>query len=61
MVTKCALQACVAIFQVLLNNDFPFKLGPKVFGLLLDVFLFRNFSVLSFIRSYQVRCYRFLA
>jgi len=49
-----ALLYFVHFNQVLLISDFPFKLGPKVFAFLLDIFLFHNFSVVSFIRSYQV-------
>ncbi|XP_077977190.1 origin recognition complex subunit 3-like [Glandiceps talaboti] len=41
------------IDKVLLTINHPMKLGHKVFQLLLDVFLYHDFSVLSFIRGYQ--------
>ncbi|XP_014663446.1 PREDICTED: origin recognition complex subunit 3-like [Priapulus caudatus] len=37
--------------QVLLTNEFPFKLGSRVFYLLLDIFLYHDFSVKTFIQG----------
>jgi len=39
---------------VLLNNDFPFMFGGKAFDFVLDVFLYRDFSVLGFVHTYEV-------
>ncbi|XP_070568505.1 origin recognition complex subunit 3-like [Ptychodera flava] len=41
------------INKILLTPKHPFKLGDKVFQLLLDCFLYHDFSVLSFIRGVQ--------
>ncbi|XP_046552797.1 origin recognition complex subunit 3-like [Haliotis rubra] len=41
------------INKVLMTATFPFKLGPKVFQLLLDIFLYHDFSVLNFIKGLQ--------
>lgn len=40
--------------QVIMTDDIPFKLGPKVFNLLLDIFLYHDFSVVSFVRGLQL-------
>lgn len=37
-----------------MTDDIPFKLGPKVFNLLLDIFLYHDFSVVSFVRGLQL-------
>jgi len=47
----CVLHVCC---QVLLNNEFPFKLGGKTFDFVLDVFLYHDFSVLGFVRTFEV-------
>ncbi|XP_076444955.1 origin recognition complex subunit 3-like [Babylonia areolata] len=41
------------IDKILMTNKFPFKLGPKVFQLLLDMFLCHHFSVLNFVTAFQ--------
>ncbi|XP_070190846.1 origin recognition complex subunit 3-like [Littorina saxatilis] len=41
------------IDKILMTNKFPFKLGPKVFQLLLDMFLCHHFSVINFISAFQ--------
>ena len=41
-------------FQILLNSEFSFKMGTKVFDFLLDMFLFHNFSVVNFILAFKV-------
>ncbi|XP_071954992.1 origin recognition complex subunit 3-like isoform X2 [Antedon mediterranea] len=41
------------IQMTLLNPDHPFRLGHKVFQLLLDLFLFHDFSTTSFIKRLQ--------
>ncbi|GAB1610878.1 origin recognition complex subunit 3-like isoform X1 [Argonauta hians] len=40
--------------RILLNADIRFKLGPKVFEYLLDVFLYHNFSISYFMRGIQM-------
>ena len=42
------------IEKVVINSDVPFKLGGKVFTLLLDLFLFHDFSVLNFISGLKL-------
>lgn len=37
-----------------MTSLYPFKLGSKVFQLLLDIFLYHDFSVLNFIKGLQV-------
>ncbi|KAK2155508.1 hypothetical protein LSH36_238g03074 [Paralvinella palmiformis] len=46
---------CLAqvIHQIVMPADFPFKLGGRVFHLLVDMFLYHDFSVLKFIQSFQ--------
>ncbi|KRT86643.1 hypothetical protein AMK59_237 [Oryctes borbonicus] len=39
--------------NVFFTSDSPFHLGPKVFNLLMDVFLFYDLSVTGFIRKYK--------
>ncbi|XP_033113233.1 origin recognition complex subunit 3-like [Anneissia japonica] len=41
------------IQKTLLSSDHPFRLGHKVFQLLLDLFLFHDFSTTSFIKGLQ--------
>ncbi|XP_041352594.1 origin recognition complex subunit 3-like [Gigantopelta aegis] len=41
----------LVINKVLMTPDYPFKLGAKVFQLLLDVFLYHDFSVVNFVKS----------
>ncbi|XP_022101545.1 origin recognition complex subunit 3-like [Acanthaster planci] len=41
------------ISKVLLTPSHPFKLGHKVFQLLLDIFLFHDFSVINFVKGLQ--------
>lgn len=42
------------LLQILMTSRYPFKLGSKVFQLLLDIFLYHDFSVLNFIKGLQV-------
>ena len=42
------------IDQTLLAPDFPFKLGPRVFAFLREVFHYHDFSVANFLASLQV-------
>ena len=42
------------IDQTLLSQDFPFKLGPRVFAFLREVFHYHDFSVANFLASLQV-------
>lgn len=44
----------LSFFQVLINHGFPFKLGSKVFRLLLDIFLYHNFSTSNFVSTLKV-------
>ncbi|XP_078699748.1 origin recognition complex subunit 3-like [Branchiostoma floridae x Branchiostoma belcheri] len=41
------------INKTLLTTKYPFKLGHRVFQLLLDIFLYHDFSVVNFIRGLQ--------
>ncbi|XP_035686043.1 origin recognition complex subunit 3-like [Branchiostoma floridae] len=41
------------INKTLLSTKYPFKLGHRVFQLLLDIFLYHDFSVVNFIRGLQ--------
>ncbi|CAH1230274.1 ORC3 [Branchiostoma lanceolatum] len=41
------------INKTLLTTKYPFKLGHRVFQLLLDMFLYHDFSVVNFIRGLQ--------
>ncbi|XP_050393465.1 origin recognition complex subunit 3 isoform X1 [Patella vulgata] len=41
------------INKVLFTSTHPFKLGPKVFHLLLDLFLYHDFSVINFVKGLQ--------
>ncbi|KAJ8315751.1 hypothetical protein KUTeg_007901 [Tegillarca granosa] len=41
----------LVINQIVMTPNFPFKLGSKVFQLLLDIFLYHDFSVLNFIKG----------
>ncbi|XP_061176689.1 LOW QUALITY PROTEIN: uncharacterized protein LOC133185468 [Saccostrea echinata] len=43
----------MVINQILMTSVYPFKLGSKVFQLLLDIFLYHDFSVLNFIKGLQ--------
>lgn len=43
----------LVINQIIMTSKYPFKLGSKVFQLLLDIFLYHDFSVLSFIKGLQ--------
>lgn len=43
----------LVINQIIMTSKFPFKLGSKVFQLLLDIFLYHDFSVLNFIKGLQ--------
>ncbi|KAL8568827.1 hypothetical protein ACOMHN_035590 [Nucella lapillus] len=43
----------LVIDKILMTNKYPFKLGPKVFQLLLDMFLCHHFSVLNFVTAFQ--------
>ncbi len=45
----------VFLMQIILTPDIPFKLGPRAFSVLLDIFLYHNFSVLEFVRGLDVR------
>ena len=40
--------------QILMTSKFPFKLGPRVFQLLLDMFLCHHFSVINFVTAFEV-------
>ncbi|ESO93276.1 hypothetical protein LOTGIDRAFT_232717 [Lottia gigantea] len=41
------------INQILFTSTHPFRLGPKVFHLLLDLFLYHDFSVINFVKGLQ--------
>ncbi|KAK3089676.1 hypothetical protein FSP39_005541 [Pinctada imbricata] len=43
----------LVINKILMTAEYPFKLGPRVFPLLLDIFLYHDFSVLNFIKGLQ--------
>lgn len=43
----------LVINQIIMTSRFPFKLGSKVFQLLLDIFLYHDFSVLNFVKGLQ--------
>ena len=38
-----------------MTHEYPFKLGAKVFQLLVDIFLLHDFSVMNYVSSLQVR------
>ena len=42
------------IDQTLLAPDFPFKLGPRIFAFLREVFHYHDFSVANFIAGLEV-------
>ena len=37
-----------------MTNRYPFRLGSRVFKLLMDLFLFHDFSVINFVRGFFV-------
>ncbi|CAG5121531.1 unnamed protein product [Candidula unifasciata] len=39
--------------KIIMTPDIPFRLGPKVFHFLLDVFLYHDFSILNFIMGFE--------
>ncbi|RUS85590.1 hypothetical protein EGW08_006673 [Elysia chlorotica] len=39
--------------RIVMAPELPFKLGPKVFHFLLDIFLYHDFSILNFIMGFQ--------
>lgn len=39
--------------KITMNANIPFRLGPKVFNFLLDMFLYHDFSIMNFIMGYQ--------
>lgn len=39
--------------KIIMTEDIPFRLGPKVFHFLLDVFLYHDFSILNFIMGFE--------
>lgn len=43
----------LVINQIIMTPKYPFKLGHRVFQLLLDIFLYHDFSVLNFIKGLQ--------
>ncbi|KAJ8315229.1 hypothetical protein KUTeg_007379 [Tegillarca granosa] len=50
----------LVINQIVMTPNFPFKLGSKVFQLLLDIFLYHDFSVLNFIKGLHIKNASFL-
>lgn len=48
--TECLTEV---INQVVMTTELPFKLGPKVFSLLLDLFLYHDLSVVNFLHNLQ--------
>ncbi|XP_030303246.1 origin recognition complex subunit 3 isoform X5 [Calypte anna] len=51
---SCKEHLSTVIDQVLLPTDFPFKLGEKVLQVLINVFLYHDFSVQNFIKGFQL-------
>ncbi|PVD28825.1 hypothetical protein C0Q70_11420 [Pomacea canaliculata] len=41
------------IDKILMTSAFPFRLGPKVFRLMLDLFLYYHMSVINFVTAFQ--------
>ncbi|KAK3726450.1 hypothetical protein RRG08_005055 [Elysia crispata] len=39
--------------KIVMAPELPFKLGPKVFHFLLDIFLYHDFSIMNFIMGFQ--------
>ncbi|XP_059144309.1 origin recognition complex subunit 3-like [Physella acuta] len=39
--------------KIIMTSDLPFKLGPKVFHFLLDIFLYHDFSITNFIAGFK--------
>lgn len=39
--------------KIIMTADVPFKLGPRVFHFLLDIFLYHNFSTMNFTLGFQ--------
>lgn len=53
--TQPALVSLSQIIEMLLlTPNYPFKLGPKVYHLLSDLFLYHSFSVRAFVKGIQV-------
>ncbi|XP_071597495.1 origin recognition complex subunit 3 isoform X2 [Heliangelus exortis] len=51
---SCKEHLSTVIDQVLLPTNFPFKLGEKVLQVLINVFLYHDFSVQNFIKGFQL-------
>ncbi|KAL3882398.1 hypothetical protein ACJMK2_028742 [Sinanodonta woodiana] len=41
------------INQIVMTPEYPFKIGARVFQLLLDIFLYHDFSVLNFVKGFR--------
>ncbi|NWV01311.1 ORC3 protein, partial [Upupa epops] len=51
---SCTEHLSTIIDKVLLTAQFPFKLGEKVLQVLINIFLYHDFSVQNFIKGYQL-------
>ncbi|NXN93116.1 ORC3 protein, partial [Rhinopomastus cyanomelas] len=51
---SCTEHLSTIIDKVLLTAQFPFKLGEKVLQVLINIFLYHDFSVHNFIKGYQL-------
>ncbi|XP_068005349.1 origin recognition complex subunit 3 isoform X2 [Melanerpes formicivorus] len=51
---SCKDHLSTVIDKLLLTTQFPFKLGEKVLQVLINIFLYHDFSVQNFIKGYQL-------
>ncbi|XP_054255146.1 origin recognition complex subunit 3 isoform X2 [Indicator indicator] len=51
---SCKEHLSSVIDKLLLTTQFPFKLGEKVLQVLINIFLYHDFSVQNFIKGYQL-------
>ncbi|NXI45309.1 ORC3 protein, partial [Galbula dea] len=51
---SCKEHLATIIDKLLLTTQFPFKLGEKVLQVLINIFLYHDFSVQNFIKGYQL-------
>ncbi|KAM6083085.1 origin recognition complex subunit 3 isoform 2-T2 [Chlamydotis macqueenii] len=51
---SCKEHLSTIIDKLLLTTQFPFKLGEKVLQVLINIFLYHDFSVQNFIKGFQV-------
>ncbi|KAJ7421896.1 hypothetical protein WISP_40566 [Willisornis vidua] len=56
--TRCSMSSLIkwykSVTKLLLTDQFPFKLGEKVLQVLINIFLYHDFSVQNFIKGFQL-------